>query len=375
VVDCTGLDAYNWFFDQGYLVPPVPRPTKTTYDLKNVSIKGGEYDPTSLAAEVDNQKKNESAVLEMLQYSGDRNCGLVFCAGVDHVKHVAEIFEYYGQSVTWVATEGIESKERDRRIAAYKEGEYKWMINNDILITGFDHPPIDFIGMLRHTLSTGRWVQMLGRGTRPLYAPSFDLTTRDGRLLSIAASGKHDCLTLDFADNVTRLGTINDPRVPEPKERKRKGDAPVRICDECGCYNHAAARRCWHCGFIFPRDLKIDTTSSSQALVAKRGMIASPEYATRKVDRVVYVTWKKPDRPDSMKVMYHSGPNMYSEWVCFEHGGYASHKAHEWWRRRSDLDPPETTAEAMRLKDLLQQPRAIRVVINQPNGEIVDHEF
>jgi DNA repair protein RadD len=375
IVDCTGIEAYNWFFDQGYLVPPVPRPTKTQYDLSKVDIIGGEYGAKSLQEAVDNHEKNESVVLEMLEWAHDRNCCVVFASGVEHTKNLAQILEYYGESVTWVASVGMTPSERTRRINAFKAGEYKWIVNNGILTTGFDHPPIDFIGMVRHTLSTGLWVQMCGRGTRPFYAPGYDLSTQHGRLEAIYHSIKRNCMILDFAQNVTRLGPINDPRVPQPRERKRAGDAPIRICDQCGCYNHANAAICWNCGYLFPRNLKIGQAGTLDLIRTHDVKHAPLEVRERAVDRVAYARWKKKDRPDSIKVIYHCGHSQYNEWICLEHGGYPTHKAHEWWRKRSDSQPPNTTTEGLSLSATLRQPRIIKVVANQPSHEIVDHIF
>lgn len=373
-VDSTGLEAFNWFFHEGYLVPPIPRPTKVEYDLTNVKIQGGEYEQKSLMAEVDNQKKNEAAVLEMLELGHTRRSKLVFGSGLEHCKHIVDILKYYGQSATWVASVGMGEAERDRNIEAYKNNEFEWMVNNGILTTGFDKTDIDFIGMLRHTLSPGLWVQMLGRGTRPHYEAGFDLSTRDGRLASIGASHKRNCLVADFAQNVTRLGCINDPRIPEPKERKRPGDAPVRICDSCGCYNHASARACWNCGTEFPRYLKIDDKASGQKLVKEAPSFELPEVREFPVDRVAYQMWHKVGKPDSICVTYHSGSQSFREWVCLEHGGFASRLARQWWKVRGDA-PPETTEEAYALVSTLKQPRAINVVTNKPMPEIHSHVF
>lgn len=374
VVDSTGLEAFNWFFDEGYLVPPIPKPTQTQYDLSQVKISGGEYEQKSLMAEVDNDKKNESAVLEMLEMSKERHVKLIFASGVTHCKHIVDILKYYGQSATWVASVGMSDAERDRNIAAYQDNQFEWMVNNGILTTGFDKSDIDYIGMLRHTLSTGLWVQMLGRGTRPFYAPGFDLSTRDGRLAAIGASVKRNCLVGDFAQNVTRLGCINDPRVPEPKERKRAGDAPIRICESCGCYNHASARSCWQCGFEFPRYLKIDQTASTKALVRKAPVFELPQVEEWKVDRVAFQVWKKTDKPDSIRVSYHCGSRLINEWVCLEHGGRATRIAKEWWKKRGGV-PPETTEEGYKQIGTLSQPKALQVVTNKPMPEIHSHIF
>lgn len=377
IVDMTDLESYNWFFEEGYLVPPIPRPTKTGFDLSKVAIRGEEYDDKSLRAEVDTQKKNEAVVQELIEGGASRHAGLVFASGVDHVKHLAEIFEYNGESVTWVATNGITDKERDRRIEAYKDGQFKWMVNNGILTTGFDYPAIDIIGMVRHTLSVALWIQMLGRGTRPLYSLGYDLSDIHGRLSAIANSQKQNCMVYDFADNVTRLGHINAPRVPQPKERKRKGDAPIRICDNCGCYNHASARICWACGFVFPRYEKFDADASTKELVKKVNSGVPPvtpiELVTRKVDFVTYSIHKKTDKPDSLKANYHCGRRIHSEWICFDHGGYAGHKAKEWWEERFDGGQPDDTAHAHELAVGLRQP--YEIIVEKVSGVIRDFKF
>ena len=380
IVDMTDLESYNWFFDEGYLVPPIPRPTHVEYNLSNVKIKGGEYEDASLRAEVDNEKKNEALVLETLQYGVNRHSGMVFASGLEHCKHLLDMFHYYGESATWVASRGMTAKERDRNIAAYQQGEYKWMINNGILTTGFDHPPLDIIAMARFTLSPGLWVQMLGRGTRPMYASGFDLLTRLGRLASIAASQKQNTLVLDFASNVTRLGPINAPRVPMPAERKRKGDAPVRICDSCGCYNHASARICWSCGFEFPRFLKIEDSSSTLALVkdvnSRMPPVTAPIYEEVAVDRMTMDRWKKPGKPDSIVVTYHCGRKTYREWVCIEHDKVAGAKARKWWRTFSGQnDVPFTTDDALAKLDSLKTPRAIEIATNIDFSDVRSHIF
>lgn len=379
IVDMTDLESYNWFFEQGYLVPPTPRPTSVEYDLLNVKIKGGEYDQKSAQAAVDNQKKNEAVVLELLEFGQHRHCGMVFAGGVEHCQHLYDIFKYYGESVTWVASRGMSGKQRDYNIAMFKAGDAKWMINNGILTTGFDHPPVDIMGIARLILSPGLWVQILGRGTRPLFAHGFDLTMAAGRLAAIAASLKQNCLVLDFANNTTRLGTINAPRIPLPPERKRKGDAPIRICDGCGCYNHASARICWQCGHEFPRYLKIDETASKKALVTTVNSGVAPvpiaEYKEVAVDHVTYSLHKKPGKPDSMKVEYHCGRKVFREWVLFDHQQWSG-KARAWWRKFSGTSfAPASTEMALSMTDVLRQPRAIEVAANLEFPDIKNHIF
>src|SRR3546814_11819379 len=58
---------------------------------------------------------------------------------------------------------------RDQTIEDFKSGKIRALVNNNVLTTGFDFPGIDFIIILRATGSVVLWVQMLGRGTRPVY--------------------------------------------------------------------------------------------------------------------------------------------------------------------------------------------------------------
>ncbi len=56
--------------------------------------------------------------------------------------------------------------ERDRVLADFKAGKLKYLVNVNVLTTGFDAPNIDCVAMVRPTLSPGLYYQMVGRGFR-----------------------------------------------------------------------------------------------------------------------------------------------------------------------------------------------------------------
>ena len=217
-----------------------------------------------------------------------------------------------------------------------------------MLTTGFDFPAIDMIGVLRPTTSTGLWVQMLGRGTRPF-------------------PGKRNCLVLDFAGNTRKLGPINDPVIPKAKGKGGGGEAPVRVCEGCGTYCHASLRQCPECGMEFPRELKIKQTAFSDELMKTD----VPQVEVFKVDRVTYAEHNKIGRPPTMQVTYTCGLRQFKEWICLEHPGFPGKKARGWWRERSGQDAPATTAEALTMIDQLSTPPAIRIWINKQYPEIL----
>jgi DNA repair protein RadD len=216
---------------KGYLAPLHSKVTEARFSVEGVHKRGGEYIESELQAAVDTDSINRSVVGEIIRRAGDRKAWLVFCAGVDHAKHIANALNAAGivaESVTGKTTK----KERERIIRLYKSGEIKALTNANVLTTGFDYPDIDLIAMLRPTLSPGLYIQMAGRGMR-------------------LKSHTDHCLVLDFAGNVSRHGPITAIHTPSRKSEEA-GQAPVKTCESCGEICHASIRACPACGAEFP---------------------------------------------------------------------------------------------------------------------------
>lgn len=368
--DMTTMASFNWLLDEGYLSTLIPKRTSTELDVSGVKISGGEFKQGELQQAVDRDEVTYAAVQEMLQEGGDRDHWLVFASGIEHAIHIAAMLDSLGVSATYVHSK-MPDAERDGNILAFQQGKYRAMVNNGILTTGFDFPGIDLIGMLRPTQSPGLWVQMLGRGTRPVYAPGFDLTARDGRLQAIKAGPKPNCLVLDFAGNTRRLGPINDPVLPRRRGQGEGGMAPVKVCDACGVYNHASVRFCVACGSEFPKQVKIRHHAGTDALI-KSGDIKTEVF---KVDRVTYAPHQKDGRPPTIQVSSFCGLRMFREWICLEHVGFAGKKARDWWRTRAGTEPPMTTAEALDRLGELRQPSHLRVWLKDPYPEVIASDY
>ena len=370
------MDGFERLLKEGYLCPPVAKVTDTVIDVSNVGIRAGDFSKKALNEAVDISEVTYNCVAEMIEKGADRHSWLVFASSIEHAEHVAETINAFGIDAVAVHSK-MKEGERDKLINEFKDGKIKCIVNNGILTTGFDHPPIDLIAMLRPTMSAGLWVQMLGRGTRPYdgFDPKMAIAGFDYR--------KENCLVLDFAGNTERLGPINDPRVPS-KKKKGKGDAPVRICDNCGCYNHASARYCGGepyrtvsgCGFEFSVAVKIQDHASEKPLVKTR----EPQIEIYPVDTVVYTTHEKNGK-NILKVTYHCGYHSFDEYVCFEHTGFAAKKAATWWNKREleggflTHNVPSTVDAALKRKGSLPWPRQIKVDVNLKYPEIVDYDF
>jgi DNA repair protein RadD len=370
--DMTTLKAFNWLLSEGYLCRLIPRQPTLELDVEGVPVQHGEYNLNELQKAVDKEEITYAALKEALDLASDRGCWLIFASGIKHAVNITSMLESLGVSATCVHSK-MPGLERDQRIADYKAGVYKVMVNNGILTTGFDHPAIDVIVVLRPTLSTVLWVQMLGRGTRPSYAVGNDLSTSEGRKRAINSSQKQNCLVLDFAGNTRKLGPINDPVLPK-KKKKGSGTAPVRICESCGVYCHASLTHCPECFYEFPRAIKFGTVAATDDLI--KGEVETPKIESYKISKVVYSTHKKEGRPDSLKVSYYCSFNLFQEWICFEHTGFARRKAEKWWQERAtDEPPPDTITEAFTRLAELRVPVQVRVWINKPHPEIVGYQY
>lgn len=387
IIDMTGVEAFNWFIDQGYLVPLIPRPTNTVLDMSGVGVNNGDYKPGEMQRAVDQYDITVKALQEVCHYGQNRYAWMVFASGVDHADHVCEILNAMGIPTT-VVHRGVPGKERDQRIKDYKAGRYRCIVGNNILTTGFDHPALDLIAMLRPTLSSSLWVQMLGRGTRPMWANNgfYDLTTRDGRLASIASSRKQNCLVLDFAGNTAQLGPINDPVIPKAKGMGG-GDAPIKVCEKerlkpgyepCGAYNHTSVRNCIQCGAEFDFAVKFSTKASVQALIAS----GVDEFQWFDVQNVYYSKQVGASKIPYLRVDYYiSQRKKYSDYIHLEQKGWLLHQAKEWWFARfthKEWGAPPSVDEALRFctPKYMKEPKRIRVWVNkQPIPEIVNYEY
>lgn len=373
VADLTTRDSFNWFIDQHYLSPVVPKRTDTELNIDGVKLQGGEFNLKQLQMCVDRDEITEACIRETMEAGVDRHKWLVFTSGVEHTIHTCDMLNMLGISATKVFTGSkaypLSPKERTENLEAFARGEYRAMVNNNILTTGFDDPEIDLICMLRPTQSCGLWVQMLGRGTRPLYAPGYNLEELHGRKLAMAASQKQDCLVLDFAGNTRRLGPINEPNLPFKK--KRKGNAPVKACDNCNLYVHASLALCPACGYQFPppeEHQKLTAEASSEELI-KREL---PKIDVYNVLHITYSRHIKQSSPDSLKVTYFTGMTTFTEYVCVEHSNFAGKKARE-WLLESAPNPNEVTTvnEALLAATTFYKPTHLRIWTNKQFPQIM----
>ena len=328
--------------DQGYLCPLVSKATDVALDVGGVGSRGGEFAAGQLQAAVDREPITRAAIDEVVAYGRDRKSWLVFCAGVEHADHVATEIRARGASCATIFGH-TPTAERDRVIAAFKRGEITALASMGVLTTGFNAPAVDLIAMLRPTKSAGLYVQMAGRGTR-------------------LAPGKDNCLVLDFAGNVARHGPIDAVTARAPNAGE--GVAPTKVCPDCDSILATAIRQCPDCGHLFPPPkVTVAATASTLEVLST----AKPRWLA--VSTITYGRHEKPGKPPSLRVDYRCGITRHSEWICFEHTGYARDKARAWWRKRSPAPVPTTIATALAMSEALARPSEIHV---RPRGRFTE---
>jgi DNA repair protein RadD len=319
--------------EEGFLSPVTNKPNETKFDTSGLHMRYGEFIASELETLFGGSQVAE-ACKEIVEKTSGRHSVMVFCTTVRHAASVASTLEKLtGESVAMVEG-GTMPLERAAIIKAFTEQRIRFLVNVDVLTTGFDAPCVDAICILRATASPGLFSQIVGRGLR--VHPS-----------------KQDCLVLDFGCNIERHGSIDNIDYGKPKSRKTSepNDDEERLCPNCEMPIPNRKRTCENCGFESP----IRLPNHEQQADTKAEIISTGEPETFMVEGASFSRHQgKPGKLDTLRVSYElvRDGNMQrhiSEWVCVEHSGYARGKAEAWWRERCSLPCPDSIDECVDL--------------------------
>lgn len=298
-------ESFTQLIDEGYLAPLVTLQTPVSVNLEGVHIRGGDFKDNELQAAVSNEELLEQACDIMVKEGTQRKSWLVFVSGIQNSENVALKLQSRGVSAVSVNSSHSQT-ENDEAIAKFRKGELRCLVSANQLTTGFDVPQVDLIGMLRPTMSVSLHVQSLGRGTRP-------------------AEGKSDCLVLDFARNIERLGPINSPQLTGPAD-KRKGaaesDKPrLKKCPNCGEHIPINSRICPLCGFQPPQDLDLVDLANIEVIAYSGHKPQVKGASVSKVLNMVVSAHRSKKGSNCMRVALHCahGSQTFKAWLylCF----------------------------------------------------------
>jgi len=242
-LDGTGLDKWfremvegpnvPWLIENKYL-SPYKLYAPSSPDLTKVRTRMGDYVGSELTSVVDKPSITGDAIKHYKKLA-DGKRAVVFCASVEHSKHVVKQFIEAGIPAAHVDGE-TDTPERDAAIRRFRNGEIKILSNVELFGEGFDVPCIEAAVLLRPTQSLGLFLQQVGRSLRP-------------------SPGKDHAIILDHAGNCQRHGLPDDERhwTLKGREKKRTSAPPttLRVCSRCFAATRRGPYQCSCCGYTF----------------------------------------------------------------------------------------------------------------------------
>lgn len=321
----------------GFLSPLVSKSAVSTPDLKELRVQRGDYAISDINDLYIDKKLSQAVLREVKEYARDRKSILVFSSSVKHAEFFAKFLRESGESADTI-TGSSGSLLREQIINNFKSGKLRFLVSVDVFTEGFDAPNVDCLIVLRPTKSPGLHCQMLGRGMR-------------------LNPGKLNCLVLDFAGNTLEHGPVDQIRVvKKAKKNERSGEYEIRgevereqklkLCIRCRNICFENDETCSSCGYEFPVDVKHEAESAD---VSPMGAVQAGVFVVQSRDIRIH---EKMDKPPNLRIDYTCGFNfVISEFLCFEHGGFAARQALIKWKMLTEEGTPipKTTVEALSL--------------------------
>lgn len=177
--------------DDGYLVQPKVFAAPLREDLTKVKVTGGDYNEKALAEMLD-KGHIIGGIVDSWRKRAEGMKTVVFAINVEHSRHIVD--QYKANGIPAAHVDGTTpSHERDQILGDFARGRYLILSNVGIVTEGFDVPAIECVQLVRPTKSLALYLQMVGRGLRPI-------------------EGKDRALILDHANCVFEHGLPEDDR-------------------------------------------------------------------------------------------------------------------------------------------------------------------
>jgi DNA repair protein RadD len=337
--------------DEGRLCKLTSKETKIKMDTKEVGLLASDFNKKQLASKFDVKAITENIVCELIKYKDIRKHWLVFAIDIAHAEHITQSLIEHEIAAACIHSQqkGVDASEI---IDFFKEGGFQALVSVAKLTVGFDAPNVDLVALLRPTISPVLHIQMIGRGLR-------------------TCKGKKDCLILDFARNLERLGPIDNVTIPRKAVKYKAGAAKTKTCPECSEIVALSAKRCTYCNFTFSTQVKLEETASELAVIGRQSNIK--EYI---VERVAYKKHTSKNSGNiSVQVTYFCGMLGFNEWISFSTHPRAKLETKKWWNRRGVTRIPLNIAEALKICERLKTPKAIFVELSGKYPCIKAHNF
>lgn len=325
----------RWLTENKFVVPiKYGKHEAKEYDFSDCNLQSnGKFRASDLEKASEGKGRLTSEIVdEVVSNSVSRGGVIIFGSTIAHCE---EILASLPKGISAIITGKTPDKERASIVRKVKSGEIKYIVNLSVLTTGFNAPVIDHVVFMRPTESAVLWVQAAGRGVRQL-------------------DGKDYCLVSDYANNLDRLGDVDNPIITD-MVKARDGELEKEVpCPECGELNTVMARRCTgvvgsiRCGFFFtfnecPICQTQNDSTAKNCRCCNHELIDPNAKLTRKAAfrvgvepvrvpliSVEYTRHKKKGKIDTLRVDYmYERPDgncdVMSEWFSPDGTGYSHH--------------------------------------------------
>lgn len=204
------------------------------------SAQRGDYNLGQMAAKFKSEAKYVGAVENYERICKGEKC-LIFCCSSEQTIGITKEFHAHGIDARYCLSGSFDededySGERKELVDAFRNNEFPVLVNYGLFTTGIDIPDIKVVMLMFSTTSLVKYLQCLGRASRP--APG-----KDGTFIC-----------LDFGGNYERLGRYEEDRDFSlwHKPTAGGGAAPVKECPVCHRLIAVQYSECPFCGYHFP---------------------------------------------------------------------------------------------------------------------------
>lgn len=152
---------------------------------------------------------------------------LLFSPGVEHAQKITMALNSYDGISAECVLGSTDALLRSEIFKRYKSGATNVLVNVGVATEGFDAPSTAVVGIARPTNSIALYMQMIGRGTRPLPGVVDGPESASERIAAIAASAKPNCRVVSFCGDagkhklISMVDVLAGDEPPELQEEMR----------------------------------------------------------------------------------------------------------------------------------------------------------
>lgn len=273
-------------------------------DTSDLKISGQDYDKDQMNVKFDNIVEHAVKDMRLKFEAYNIETAIIYASSSTNAHHI--LSEWNDPTTMRFAWGDMPKALREETIDWFLKGKGKrYLLNLELYVRGFDHPPLNAVVLFFATISIRKYKQACGRVIR-------------------AFSEKEKGYVLDYGTNIERMGPI-DATLP-PKKKKRRGDAPKKVCLLCNTVNILSAKFCKECGAQFiseSEEGKYSMRSKAEILAAK----AVETY--HEISEVIpMLCYSKANGLPMVKLKFHEGFRcVYEHYLFLDHPGGVANKS------------------------------------------------